>query len=176
MDYHKYSFDVNSVGMSLSTPQRESAASNAEDTRKNTTLTPSAVDKSKNGQVTGLTSPMLEKVEAMKATALAVKEYAVLTRETIKAIRESGTIPEIVLAVREIAAIVSTVSKDVRTASIELRQDGTINEVSGSADEAVQTAREIVNTVKGIRGSGHQAAWESEKKTASRKSGEKYQA
>lgn len=162
--------------MSLSTPQRENTESNAEGTRKNLTSTPSAADKSYNAQVSELTGPMQEKVEAMKATAMTVKEYAILTRETIKAIRESGTIPEILLTAREIAATVSTVSKDVRAASTELRQDGPINEISGSADDPVQTARDIVNGVKGNRGSGHQAAWESEKKTTFRKSGETYRA
>ncbi len=90
----------------------------------------------------------LERVESFKDVASTIREYAIMARETSKALRESGAIPELVVAVREIASVVRDIAAEVKETSRELKESGVTNEIASTVRQTVDLSKETVQMAK----------------------------
>ncbi len=70
-----------------------------------------------------------------KDVASTIREYAIMARETSKALRDSGAIPELVVDVREIASVVRDIAAEVKETSRELKESGVTNEIASTIEE-----------------------------------------
>lgn len=102
------------------------------------------------GQSAALSDPVAEKVEAIRRTTASIKEYAILTRETSRALRETGTISDLAVATREIASIIRDIAREIRQTSIELKESGITDEIARSVNETVQTAKDTAQVVRDV--------------------------
>ena len=89
--------------------------------------------------------------ETFKDVASTIREYAIMARETSKALRESGAIPELVVAVREIASVVRDIAAEVKETSRELKESGVTNEIASTVEEITDITK---YTGSGDRGYG----------------------
>ena len=93
--------------------------------------------------------------ESVKQLALSIKEYSIMARETLQAVRDSGVIPELAVTVREIATLIRDISAQARQASQELKESGVVSEAASSVKEAVGTVKDVGQDLKEAAKSGH---------------------
>ncbi len=90
----------------------------------------------------------LQRVETFKDTASTIREYAIMARETSKALRESGAIPELVVAVREIASVTRHIAAEVKETSRELKESGVTNEIATTVRDTMDATKDTAQVVE----------------------------
>jgi hypothetical protein len=125
---------------------------NANNNNNDSNFSNTADDRSKRGlgefQTRDLSNTEEQQVESFKDIASTIREYAVMARETSKALRESGAIPELVVAVREIASVVRDIAAEVKETSRELKESGVTNEIASTVRQTVDLSKETVQMAK----------------------------
>ena len=113
-----------------------------------------------SGADTGSNSPSVksQQAESVKQLALSIKEYSIMARETLQAIRDSGVIPELATSIREVAVLIRDISAQAREASKELRESGIVNEAASSVRETVDSTKEIARELKDAAKTGHESS------------------
>ncbi|NOJ27909.1 MAG: hypothetical protein DA330_07880, partial [Nitrososphaera sp.] len=90
-----------------------------------------------------------QRAEDIKNTARKVRESAIILRETIKAMREAGTLKEISAAIYEAASATRVTSQEIDSTVKELEQSGVIKEIGSTVQEVTQTARYTADVARG---------------------------
>jgi methyl-accepting chemotaxis protein len=71
----------------------------------------------------------------MKETARRIRDQAVVVRETVKTLRESGAIEELAIAIKEISIAARDTSREINETAKQLREQGVIKDTAASIDE-----------------------------------------
>ncbi len=77
-----------------------------------------------------------------------VKEYSIMARETSRALRESGAIPELVVTAREIASVVRDISAEIRATTATVKESGVPEEIAADMRESVEHAKATAQIAK----------------------------
>ena len=89
-------------------------------------------------------------VETIQNISKNVREYALQMRQTMKALRESGAIPEVALAIRDGSFAARDIAKDISQTTKDLKRNGVIHETASAMEHTLKSAEESVMTVKDL--------------------------
>ena len=89
-------------------------------------------------------------VETIQNISKNIREHSLQMRQTMKTLRESGAIPEIVLAIRDGSFAVRDIAKDISETTQELKKNGTIHETASAVENTLKSAEDSVMTVKDL--------------------------
>ncbi len=79
-----------------------------------------------------------------------IRDYSLQMRDTVKTLRESGAIPEMVEAIRDGSFAVRDTVKDINAATLELKKNRTITETATAVENTLKTAEQSMSTIKEI--------------------------
>ena len=77
-----------------------------------------------------------------------IREHSFQMRQTMKALRESGAIPEIAFAIREGSFAVRDIVKDINETTQELKKKGIVNDTASAVENTLKSAEESLATAK----------------------------
>lgn len=92
--------------------------------------------------------PTNQTVEAIQSISTNIRKYSLQMRQIMKALRESGAIPEIALAIREGSFAVRDTVRDINETTQELRNIGIVNDTANAVENTLKSAKESITTVK----------------------------
>lgn len=95
-----------------------------------------------------------QQAETVKQLAISIKDYSITARETLRAIRDSGVIPELAVSLSEITALIRDISMQAKEASDELKKSGVMGETAGTVRETLASAKEVAHELKEAAKSG----------------------
>ena len=104
--------------------------------------------KQKTGKNTESADYTAEKtVDKIKSIAENIRYYSVIAKQTTRAVRESGAIPELAAAIREAAIAARDTAKDIRQTAAELNESGAIADTTRAVVEAKRATQDTIHTV-----------------------------
>jgi methyl-accepting chemotaxis protein len=89
-----------------------------------------------------------ETVAKIQHASKNIKEYSYLMRNTVKTVRESGAIPELVDAIREASFALRDTVNEINQTTKEIHKKGTVTD--NAIDSTIISVEDSVNTVKEI--------------------------
>ena len=94
--------------------------------------------------------PANQTVETIQKISKNIREYSFQMRHIMKALRESGAIPEIALAIREGSFAIRDVVKDINETTQEIRKNGAVNDTASAVEDTLKSAKDSITTVQGL--------------------------
>lgn len=91
-----------------------------------------------------------ETVAKIQHASRNIKEYSYLMRNTVKTVRESGAIPELVDAIREASFALRDTVNEINQTTKEIHKKGIVTETANAIDSTIISVEDSVNTVKEI--------------------------
>jgi methyl-accepting chemotaxis protein len=79
-----------------------------------------------------------------------IRDYSLQMRDTVKTLRESGAIPEMVEAIRDGSFAVRDTVKDINAATLELKKNRTITDTATAVENTLKSAEQSITTIKEI--------------------------
>ena len=89
-------------------------------------------------------------VNAIQNISKNIREHALQIRETMKTLRQTGTITEIALAIRESSFAIRDTVRDINETTKELQKSGIVNDTANALEMTLENAEQSVTTVKQI--------------------------
>lgn len=89
-------------------------------------------------------------VEALQNISKNIRGYSLKMKETMKALRESGAIPEFAEAIREGSFAVRDTVNDINETTKELKRKGIFVDTASAIESTYKSAEESIETVKEI--------------------------
>lgn len=89
-------------------------------------------------------------VETLQNISRNIRGYSLKMKETMKALRESGAIPELAEAIREGSFAVRDTANDINQTTKELKRKGIFVDTASAIESTFKSAEESIETVKAI--------------------------
>ena len=89
-------------------------------------------------------------VESIQNISRNIRGHSLQMQQTMKTLRENGTIPEIALAIRDSSFAVRDIAKDISETTKELKRNGAVHETASAVENTLKSAEESMVTVKDL--------------------------
>jgi uncharacterized protein YwgA len=84
----------------------------------------------------------------MRNAAVTIKNVSVRIRDTVRTLRQSGEIDEVVSAVHESSIAMRDTTREINMASSEIRKRGVLKEIAKTIDETISAAKDTSESLK----------------------------
>ena len=91
-----------------------------------------------------------ETVGTIQSVSKNIQEYSLMMREAVKTLRESGAIPEIILAIRESSFAVRDTLQEINQTTQDMKKTGHIVDTADAIETTLKTAEDSVINMKEI--------------------------
>lgn len=87
-------------------------------------------------------------VKTIREVAENIRQYSVIIKETTKAVRKSGAIPELAGVILEVASAVRDTAKEIRETTKDLKESGAIHNTARAVGEARKETQHTIDTFR----------------------------
>jgi methyl-accepting chemotaxis protein len=88
------------------------------------------------------------KIEGMRNAAATIKDVSVRIRDTVRILRQSGAIDEVVSAVHESSIAMRDTTREISKVTSEIRKRGILRETAKTIDETISAAKDTSESLK----------------------------
>ena len=89
-------------------------------------------------------------VESIQNISRNIREYSLQMRQTMQALRESGAIPEVALAIRDGSFVARDIAKNISETAQDFKRNGIVHETASAVENTLKSAEESMTTVKDL--------------------------
>jgi len=89
-------------------------------------------------------------VESIQNISRNIREYSLQMRQTMQALRESGAIPEVALAIRDGSFVARDIAKNISETAQDFKRNGIVHETANAVENTLKSAEESMTTVKDL--------------------------
>lgn len=89
-------------------------------------------------------------VESIQNISRNIREYSLQMRQTMQALRESGAIPEVALAIRDGSFVARDIAKNISETAQDFKRNGIVHETANAVENTLKSAEESMITVKDL--------------------------